>query len=91
MKTAVISHDHEGIRLNIDGVVSSFGNSIWLAESYARLKMNHDEARRIIGNYLESLVASDSALRVEPDELKFIHARAEKAIQVLEEAFNSLQ
>jgi hypothetical protein len=36
MTIATITHDVNGIRMNIDGVVHSWANQSWLAESHAQ-------------------------------------------------------
>lgn len=36
MTIPIITHNHDGIRINIDGVVSCFANAVYLAEAHAR-------------------------------------------------------
>jgi len=36
MKVATITHDVNGIRINIDGVVHHWANQSWLAEAHAQ-------------------------------------------------------
>lgn len=39
MTVAIVSHNHDGIRINIDGVVEVHANAVYMAESLARYKM----------------------------------------------------
>lgn len=39
MKTATITHDVNGIRMNIDGTIHHWSNQSWLAESHAQMIM----------------------------------------------------
>lgn len=59
MKTATITHDVNGIRMNIDGVIHHWANQSWLAESHAqsivqceRLEAKLKDIGGILGNKL---------------------------------------
>lgn len=39
MTVAIVSHNHDGIRINIDGIVDVYANAIYMAESLARYKI----------------------------------------------------
>ncbi len=41
MKTATITHDVNGIRMNLDGTVHHWANQSWLAESHAQVMMRN--------------------------------------------------
>jgi hypothetical protein len=70
MKTATITHDVNGIRMNIDGVVHHWANQSWLAESHAqslvrceRLEAKLKDIREVLS--ITNLDADEACKRIE--------------------------
>lgn len=55
MKCPIISHSHDGIRVNIDGVADVFSSPVQLAEAYARHKATCQTIADIVRSKSETL------------------------------------
>lgn len=66
MKLATVTHDVNGIRINIDGVVHHWANQSWLAEAHAQslVKCEQLEAK------LKDISVILDLKLIEPDELR---------------------
>jgi len=86
MNTAVITLGHDGIRFNIDGVVTFVSNAAYLAEAHARLIISAREgaeAMSVVADDLARLRNRIPQLLVTHDETpepikKFLHDFADK-------------
>ncbi len=55
LKCPIVSHSHEGIRVNIDGVVDQFGTAVSLAETYAKHKCRCQLLAEPVGTFAEAV------------------------------------
>lgn len=68
MTVPIISHSHEGIRVNIDGVTDFFGNAVQVAEAYARHKATCRELADVIAPLAGELGKAADWIRGLPTE-----------------------
>lgn len=86
MNTAVITLGHDGIRFNIDGVVTFCSNAAYLAEAHARLIINARDGAAVVNLVADELRSQRNLipqLLVTHDETpepikQFLHELADK-------------
>ena len=69
MKTATITHDVNGIRMNIDGTVHHWANQSWLAESHAQMMIRAQWLDAKIKDIREIIAAMKQEPSVEIDQI----------------------
>jgi nitrogen-specific signal transduction histidine kinase len=55
MTIPIITHNHDSIRISIDGIVSTYANAVYLAEAYSRLVVNAKDASATVKLVAEEL------------------------------------
>lgn len=86
MRVPIISHSHDGIRVNIDGVADVFGNAVQLAESYARHKARCQTLEEAVRPRVEMLSRSFGRSdfdNSDPAHCKQLATAAQELIEVL--------
>lgn len=87
MTIAIITHNHDGIRINIDGVVTfACSNAAYLAEAHARLIINARDGAAVVNLVADELRSQRNLipqLLVTHDETpepikQFLHELADK-------------